>query len=314
MKLKALFMVIIIFLSLTGTRNQSCTDPSAPCSAPANAQSYRSQKGSIFYFQVMGANSGALYGTDIYTDDSSIACASVHAGLLAVGQIGVIQLTIVEGKSVYTGSTRNGVKSSDSSIWGGSYTLVLVPCLTGCTTCDSSITCLTCSAGYGLTNKVCQTCANGKFTNSASICETCPTGCATCDSSTTCQTCTPGNGLTSNMCQTCDSGKFTNSASICETCPTGCATCDSSTTCQTCSAGYGLTNNMCQTCGNGKFTNSASICETCPTGCATCDSSSACQSCKPNYRLDNSQCAVCPSGTFLSVNTCIGKYIQSNFY
>ncbi len=38
--------------------------------------------GATFYFRVRGAIEGMLWGTDIYTGDSSLAVAAVHAGLV----------------------------------------------------------------------------------------------------------------------------------------------------------------------------------------------------------------------------------------
>ena len=53
-----------------------------------------------------------LFGTDIYTDDSLICLAAIHAGVLtATG--GRCVITIEPGQDRYAGSTRNGVESLD---------------------------------------------------------------------------------------------------------------------------------------------------------------------------------------------------------
>ncbi|UWQ43851.1 hypothetical protein K3718_20390 (plasmid) [Leisingera aquaemixtae] len=60
------------------------------------------------------AFSGGVYGTEIYTDDSSICRAALHAG--AVGREGGVVATATDGIDAYPSSTQNGV-TSDS--WGG---------------------------------------------------------------------------------------------------------------------------------------------------------------------------------------------------
>jgi hypothetical protein len=55
---------------------------------------------------------GAVWGTDVYTDDSRLCRAALHAG--AIGPDGG-PVTVVrsEGRPLYVGSSRNGVTSSD---------------------------------------------------------------------------------------------------------------------------------------------------------------------------------------------------------
>jgi hypothetical protein len=88
---------------------------------PGNLTDYRGQEGQTYYFSVTGSTQGSLWGTDIYTDDSSLATVAVHAGVLLEGQVGVVKVTILAGQSSYHGTTRNGVTSVDYSDWYGSY-------------------------------------------------------------------------------------------------------------------------------------------------------------------------------------------------
>lgn len=76
-----------------------------------------------FVVQTVGAAAGPLWGTNIYTDDSSIAAAAVHAGLLKAGELGFIRVTIVPGRDSYPASERNGVKSQPFGAWQGSFRL-----------------------------------------------------------------------------------------------------------------------------------------------------------------------------------------------
>ncbi len=89
---------------------------------PGTLVNFRGQNGKSFYFEVTGnKGAGAVYGTDLYTDDSTLAAAAVHAGVLADGQKGVVKVTILPGAASYTASDRNGVSSAGWNNWDGSY-------------------------------------------------------------------------------------------------------------------------------------------------------------------------------------------------
>lgn len=70
--------------------------------------------GKSFYFRVTGAGqgTGAIWGTDTYSTDSTLGLAAVHAGLLRPGQTGVVKVTILGQQPAYAGSTRNGITSA----------------------------------------------------------------------------------------------------------------------------------------------------------------------------------------------------------
>lgn len=93
---------------------------------PGSPGAFRGQNGKSFVFEVTGAQGGSIWGTDVYTDDSSIASAAVHAGILQVGQKGAVKVTILPGEQNYTGSTRNGVTTGNWMAFGGSYKVELV--------------------------------------------------------------------------------------------------------------------------------------------------------------------------------------------
>jgi hypothetical protein len=92
-----------------------------PESAPVNLSDFSNQTGQVFQFEVRGSTRGAIYGTDVYTTDSTLAMAAVHAGVLKDGQIGVVTVMILPGQGGYVGSQRNGVSSSSWSSYGSSY-------------------------------------------------------------------------------------------------------------------------------------------------------------------------------------------------
>jgi hypothetical protein len=73
-------------------------------------------------FKVTGQTSGTVYGTDVYTSDSPLATAAVHAGVLQPGETGVVRVWVVPVLPSYRGTSRNGVVSRDwSTSWTGAY-------------------------------------------------------------------------------------------------------------------------------------------------------------------------------------------------
>jgi hypothetical protein len=58
------------------------------------------------------SSNGAVWGTDLYTDDSDLCRAALHAGVIGADG-GPITVARSEGRSLYIGSSRNGVASND---------------------------------------------------------------------------------------------------------------------------------------------------------------------------------------------------------
>ena len=56
---------------------------------------------------------GRVWGTDLYTDDSSICTAAVHAGLITFGKGGKVTVEKRPGVPLYIGSDRRDVASSN---------------------------------------------------------------------------------------------------------------------------------------------------------------------------------------------------------
>jgi hypothetical protein len=83
--------------------------------------------GKVYRMTITGAIGGAIWGTDIYTSDTYIPTAAVHAGVITVGQTKEVYIKVVQGLSEYIGSTRNGVSTSGYGGWGLSYQFVSAP-------------------------------------------------------------------------------------------------------------------------------------------------------------------------------------------
>jgi beta-lactamase regulating signal transducer with metallopeptidase domain len=60
---------------------------------------------------ITGYPTGSVWGSEVYTADSSLAAAAVHAGVLQSGESGVVIITLSEGRNVYGATTRNGVET-----------------------------------------------------------------------------------------------------------------------------------------------------------------------------------------------------------
>lgn len=90
-------------------------------SAAAHPALWRNRVGQSYLTEVTGSSSGSLWGSDVYTDDSDLGTAAAHAGVLAVGQRGVVRVTILGPGNGFQGVQRNVVTSSSWSSWDGSF-------------------------------------------------------------------------------------------------------------------------------------------------------------------------------------------------
>ena len=80
------------------------------------------ETGKTFKFKCPSSGKeGAVWGTDIYTLDSSICNAAVHAGKLTMESGGSVTIELRPGESSYNGSTRNGIKSNGYGKYGHSF-------------------------------------------------------------------------------------------------------------------------------------------------------------------------------------------------
>ena len=59
--------------------------------------------------KITGGNDGSIWGSDSYTDDSSIAAAAVHAGSAKLGESVEIELTTLGPVDHFKESERNGI-------------------------------------------------------------------------------------------------------------------------------------------------------------------------------------------------------------
>jgi hypothetical protein len=91
---------------------------------PGQLSALGNQIGKTYSFQVTGVarlnfGGGGLWGSDVYTVDSPLALASVHAGILRPGQTGVVSVTILGPQASFHGSTQNGITSMSYGAYSG---------------------------------------------------------------------------------------------------------------------------------------------------------------------------------------------------
>jgi hypothetical protein len=86
-----------------------------------------SSAGSTHVVTVVGASTTTIWGSDTYSDDSSVAVAAVHSGLVQVGMSATVVAMCQGPQSTFTGTDRNGVSSLSFSEYGGSYTISALP-------------------------------------------------------------------------------------------------------------------------------------------------------------------------------------------
>jgi hypothetical protein len=94
--------------------------------APPNMLGLCEPVGATYYFRVVGTVDGPLWGTDVYTGDSAIAVAAVHAGLVKPGESAVVKVVSVAPPAQFQGSARGGVTSHDFGRYGSAYRLAAV--------------------------------------------------------------------------------------------------------------------------------------------------------------------------------------------
>lgn len=85
--------------------------------APATLGAYQQQWGKELVFTVTGHVPGngqqaSVWGTDLYTLDSNLAAAAVHAGIAKPGEAVAVRVRVVQSPPQYVASFRNGVNSS----------------------------------------------------------------------------------------------------------------------------------------------------------------------------------------------------------
>ncbi len=89
------------------------------------ADHFRYRIGVEFAYQCPpGGKPYVIWGTDVYTDDSSVCTAAVHAGLITLADGGDVTIVMMAGQDSYLRSTRHGIQSLGYPAWHSSFAFV----------------------------------------------------------------------------------------------------------------------------------------------------------------------------------------------
>lgn len=133
--MRKLLVVSIILCSLshplsilaqtTETSQEADPESATPIEWSTNASRHSRELGEHFVYRCPPNGSpGEIWGTDVYTSDSSICTAAMHAGKITAEEGGVVILRIHRGVDLYAGTTRHGVASADLGPWDASFVLL----------------------------------------------------------------------------------------------------------------------------------------------------------------------------------------------
>ena len=89
-----------------------------------DATNKRGNIGSEYYYKIIGSGDGTVWGDNIFTDDSNIAKAAVLEGKCQLGEKSIVGIKMIEGKTSYSSSNKNGVSSITYGSWPGSYIFI----------------------------------------------------------------------------------------------------------------------------------------------------------------------------------------------
>ena len=100
-----------------GHRQRSRRNSRTAPLAPATLMAYQQQFGKEMTFTLTGFTVGSgqqasMWGTDMYTLDSNLAAAAVHAGVAKPGETIAVRVRIVQSPPQFVSSFRNGLNST----------------------------------------------------------------------------------------------------------------------------------------------------------------------------------------------------------
>ena len=88
------------------------SDEPTPITWTTSASTFKTDTGLKYTFDCpAGGPAGTVWGSDVYTADSSICTAAVHAGKITLDKGGQVTIEITTGRATYGATTRNGITS-----------------------------------------------------------------------------------------------------------------------------------------------------------------------------------------------------------
>jgi hypothetical protein len=93
--------------------NTDSEDEVTPIDWMTGGGGFKNDVGMTYKFQCPpNGTERTIWGSDIYTADSSICTAAVHAGLFSLTDGGIVTVEFRPGRLTYGSTTRNGIKSN----------------------------------------------------------------------------------------------------------------------------------------------------------------------------------------------------------
>lgn len=102
--------------TVAGTKPTPANDDSdevTPIAWNTSAATFKTDVGRTYKFECpAGGTESAVWGSDIYTADSSVCTAAVHAGVITLESGGTVTIEFRPGRAVYGSTVRNGITSN----------------------------------------------------------------------------------------------------------------------------------------------------------------------------------------------------------
>jgi hypothetical protein len=113
-----------IFKSETNTSAEREADDVTPILWNTSSSMLTYENGKTYKFKCpAGGKESAIWGTDVYTADSSVCTAAVHVGVIKFENGGTVTIELRPGQSSYQGTLRNSVKSNGYGAYAHSFVL-----------------------------------------------------------------------------------------------------------------------------------------------------------------------------------------------
>jgi len=111
-----------VFKSEANSRAETEADYVTPILWSTAASMLTYENGKPYKFKCpAGGKESTIWGTDVYTADSSVCTAAVHVGVIKFESGGTVTIELRPGRSSYQGTLHNSVKSSDYGAYAHSF-------------------------------------------------------------------------------------------------------------------------------------------------------------------------------------------------
>ncbi|CAN5205600.1 hypothetical protein BH10ACI1_BH10ACI1_15880 [soil metagenome] len=89
------------------------TDEVTPIAWTTSPTSFTGETGQTYKFECPpDGTASTIWGSDVYTADSSICTAAVHAGIITLEKGGIVTIEFRPGRQIYGSTVRNGITSN----------------------------------------------------------------------------------------------------------------------------------------------------------------------------------------------------------